>query len=201
MFGWDFKVDAGSIFWRWNLSKLCVRTHDMTSRSYFGKMNSTLGSVVPLAMFTFFPQNPLFWFFRARASEPLKAQRISSSSPVESKGWYPKNKPQRAHLDLGVMPAFVLQVVHGDNPMLFIVQMHHNSDQEQCLTSIVELTTIEIWSTSATLCWTEQHLGTCYSKEPCPSAWWCSHSRAGNCWLRKAWYNIGRPQWVHLGLE
>ena len=24
----------------------------MTSRSYFGKMNSTLGSVVPLAMFT-----------------------------------------------------------------------------------------------------------------------------------------------------
>ena len=57
----------------------------------------------------------------------------------------------------------------------------------------------------ATLCWTEQHqkshLGTCYSKEPCPSAWWCSHSRAGNCWLRKAWYNIGRPQWVHLGLE
>ena len=25
----------------------------MTSRSYFGKMNSTLGSVVPLAMFIF----------------------------------------------------------------------------------------------------------------------------------------------------
>ena len=24
---------------------------DMTSRSYFGKMNSTLGSIVPLAMF------------------------------------------------------------------------------------------------------------------------------------------------------
>ena len=28
-------------------------TSDMTSRSYFGKMNSTLGSVVPLAMFIF----------------------------------------------------------------------------------------------------------------------------------------------------
>ena len=32
----------------WNIY---VWTCDMTSRSYFGKMNSTLGSVVPLAMF------------------------------------------------------------------------------------------------------------------------------------------------------
>ena len=31
--------------------KIYVWTFDMTSRSYFGKMNSTLGSVVPLAMF------------------------------------------------------------------------------------------------------------------------------------------------------
>ena len=31
--------------------ELCVITHNMTSRSYFGKMNSILGSVVPLAMF------------------------------------------------------------------------------------------------------------------------------------------------------
>ena len=51
MFGWDFAVDSWLRFWRWNLSKLCVRTHHMTSRSYFSKMNSTLGSVVPLAMF------------------------------------------------------------------------------------------------------------------------------------------------------
>ena len=35
IFGWDFEVDAWS---RWNLIKICV-------------MNSTLGSVVPLAMF------------------------------------------------------------------------------------------------------------------------------------------------------
>ena len=34
-----------------NLLKICVWTCDMTSRSYFGKQNSTLGSVVPLAMF------------------------------------------------------------------------------------------------------------------------------------------------------
>ena len=34
-----------------NLIKICVWTCDMTSRSYFDKMNSTLGSVVPLAMF------------------------------------------------------------------------------------------------------------------------------------------------------
>ena len=51
MFSWDFEVVSWLRFWRWNLSKLCVRTHDMTSRSYFGKMNSILGSVVPLAMF------------------------------------------------------------------------------------------------------------------------------------------------------
>ena len=44
-------VDAQSMFWRWNVIKICVWTCVMTSRSYFGKMNSTLGSVVPLAMF------------------------------------------------------------------------------------------------------------------------------------------------------
>ena len=31
--------------------KICVSTFNMTSRIYFGKMNSTLGSVVPLGMF------------------------------------------------------------------------------------------------------------------------------------------------------
>ena len=51
MFGWNFEVDAWSRFWRWNLIKICVWIRDMTSRSYFGKMNSILGSVVPLAMF------------------------------------------------------------------------------------------------------------------------------------------------------
>ena len=30
---------------------ICVWTCDVTSKSYFGKMNSTLGAVVPLAMF------------------------------------------------------------------------------------------------------------------------------------------------------
>ena len=44
MFGWDFEDDAWSRFWRWNLMKICVWTCDK---------NSTLGSVVPLAMFLF----------------------------------------------------------------------------------------------------------------------------------------------------
>ena len=43
MFGWDFEVDAWSRFWRWNMIKICVWTCDV---------NSTLGSVVPLAMFS-----------------------------------------------------------------------------------------------------------------------------------------------------
>ena len=51
MFAWNFEVDAWSRFWRWNLIKICVSILDMTSRCYFGKMNSILGSVVPLAIF------------------------------------------------------------------------------------------------------------------------------------------------------
>ena len=42
MFRWNFEVDAWSRFWRCNLIKIFVWTCDM---------NSTLGSVVPLAMF------------------------------------------------------------------------------------------------------------------------------------------------------
>ena len=42
MFGWVFEVNALSRFWNWNLIKICVRVCDMIS---------TLGSVVPLAMF------------------------------------------------------------------------------------------------------------------------------------------------------
>ena len=44
------KLILKSRFWRWNLIKICVWNCDTTSRSYFGKMKSTLGSVVPLAM-------------------------------------------------------------------------------------------------------------------------------------------------------
>ena len=46
MFGQDFDVKVWSKdFEFWNLIKICVRT------CYFGKQNSTLGSVVPLAVF------------------------------------------------------------------------------------------------------------------------------------------------------
>ena len=40
----EVEVNAWSRFWRWNLIKICVWTCDM---------NSTLGSVVPLAMFSY----------------------------------------------------------------------------------------------------------------------------------------------------
>ena len=66
MFVWDFEVDAWSRFWRWNLIKICVWTCDTTSRSYFGEMNSTLGSVVPLAMFHFTAIS-LWWLFHITA--------------------------------------------------------------------------------------------------------------------------------------
>ena len=65
MFGWDFEF--------WNLIKICVRT------CYFGKQNSTLGSVVPLAMLfilTWFIHPMIFkdhvskqfWFFSSLRS-------------------------------------------------------------------------------------------------------------------------------------
>ena len=43
-FGWDFEVDAWSRFWKWNSIKIYCWTCDM---------NSTLWSVVPLAMFDY----------------------------------------------------------------------------------------------------------------------------------------------------
>ena len=43
MFGWDFEVNAYSRFWNWNLIKIC--------ELWTCNMNSTLGSVVSLAMF------------------------------------------------------------------------------------------------------------------------------------------------------
>ena len=45
MFGWDFEVDTCSRFWRWNMIKICVITCNL---------NSTLGSIVPLAMLIIF---------------------------------------------------------------------------------------------------------------------------------------------------
>ena len=48
MFGQDFDVKVWSKdFEFWNLIKICVRN------CFFGKQNSTLGSVVPLAMFRY----------------------------------------------------------------------------------------------------------------------------------------------------
>ena len=51
MFGLDFEVDAWSRFWRWKLIKICFWTCDL---------NSTLGSVVPLAMFYDMPTKGFF---------------------------------------------------------------------------------------------------------------------------------------------
>ena len=48
----------------------------MTSRSYFGKMNLTLGSVVPLAMFTFYILQ-LFLF----SSQPRVVDTAGPPSP------------------------------------------------------------------------------------------------------------------------
>ena len=85
MFGWDFEVDAWSRFWRWNLIKICVWTCDM---------NSTLVSVVPLAMF----------FLNKRNDESLNTccqnpnLTISWILPQVPLQWHPKSSPD--HLTL-----------------------------------------------------------------------------------------------------
>ena len=90
MFGWDFEVDSSSRFWRWNLIKLFVRTYDMTSRSYFGKMNSTLGSIVPLAM-----------FMMGMALRPCRSRRLDpgcrGSKAQQAKWSWWSDTQRRAH--------------------------------------------------------------------------------------------------------
>ena len=48
--------------------EICVRTLDMTSRSYFGKVNSTLGSVLPLSMFQDKNSDTIFQHCRCSSS-------------------------------------------------------------------------------------------------------------------------------------
>ena len=79
MFGWDIKVDAWSRFWRWNLIKICVWACDM---------NSTLGSVVPLAKFNFSSFLPFaFLFFKylyAYLLSPLVSYLLNTSVTCSS---------------------------------------------------------------------------------------------------------------------
>ena len=77
MFGQDFDVKVCSKdFEFWNLIKICVRT------CFFGKQNSTLGSVVPLAMFSliggiFVLRSCLRFLFRASGvPEPRERKRL-----------------------------------------------------------------------------------------------------------------------------
>ena len=68
MFGWDFEVNAQSRFWNCNMSKIC--------ELWSCDMNSTLWSVVPLAMFSYkiilpFPFTFTFSFVNAWLNWPL----------------------------------------------------------------------------------------------------------------------------------
>ena len=68
MFGWY--LNSCARFWRSNLIKICFRSCDMTSRSYFGEQNSTLGSVVPLAMFHNLVREAKKWLKRSKVWYP-----------------------------------------------------------------------------------------------------------------------------------
>ena len=73
MFCWDFEVDAWSRFCRWYLIKTCVWNCDM---------NSTLGSVVPLAMFIFQIKLSFLAMPSSAFVEPSISVRLSCSTPI-----------------------------------------------------------------------------------------------------------------------
>ena len=80
MFGWDFEVDTCSWFWRWNLIQICVRICDM---------NSTLGSVVPLAMFWVLVITPVFFMkykFKYQSSQRSVSVSVHPPTPFPPKG-------------------------------------------------------------------------------------------------------------------
>ena len=104
-FGQDFEVDVQARFWSWSLVivlllmlhvimkfkiglvKSFVRTCDLTSRSYFDEQNSTLGSIVPLAMFWKWDQScNLDNFPFVRAMHLL--ENILRSIWADIKRWY-----------------------------------------------------------------------------------------------------------------
>ena len=69
MFGWDFEDYAWSRFWRWDLIRIFVWTCHM---------NSTLGSVVPLAM---------FHTMRSQVGNPSPPGRLHRPSWSTEKTW------------------------------------------------------------------------------------------------------------------
>ena len=93
VFGWNFSWCLVEIL-KIKCDVICVWTCDMTSRSYFGKMNSTLGSVVPLAMFLSLSE-PLRWLFPQRRSDwlwrsfhiqtPCCGEETSPPDPTENR--------------------------------------------------------------------------------------------------------------------
>ena len=93
MFGQDFDVKVWSKdFEFWNLIKICVIT------CFFGKQNSTLGSVVPLAMFnhTFSRQQwlrpwPNLPHGHPRDSEGVETWRLS---PLDDEGGLPAEESE-----------------------------------------------------------------------------------------------------------
>ena len=74
---------------------ICVWTCDMTSRGYFGKMNSTIGSVVPLAMFLALSHIHILFYPFLFYSSSLMASRdwregISTMHLIhDAAPWYP----------------------------------------------------------------------------------------------------------------
>ena len=108
-FGQYFEVDVQARFWSWSLVivlllmlhvimkfkiglvKSFVSTCDLTSRSYFDEQNSTLGSIVPLAMFWKWDQScNLDNFPFVRAMHLL--ENILRSIWADIKRWYQRLK-------------------------------------------------------------------------------------------------------------
>ena len=120
MFGWDFEVDAWSRFCSWSLVKICVRICDM---------NSTLGSVVPLAM---------FYVLLAVAPSDFIVNEVWRSNRLLCNGSQPHS----------IWPHFSAEIHHSNSQNYFRASV---SDRVERVTSdLLEVVgqTTEVW-----ICW------------------------------------------------
>ena len=97
MFGWDFEVDTCSRFWRWEI-KICVRICNMIS---------TLGSVVPLAMFSKIARNKGFevndwWRCKSPIIVTLSSQ-IRFQTEIKFTSNWMKRPPQNVKCEMKKM--------------------------------------------------------------------------------------------------
>ena len=129
---------------KWDV--ICVWTCDMTSRGYFGKMNSTLGSVLPLAMFLQdpFPKSDI-WKIPATWNLSKRPDWNPKSKEAAFTDWGPGQPNGRAVQNCACLRKFNGYRFNLNSlDHLYIIR----SFQPQCYWSVPDLSNILPWISS-----------------------------------------------------